>query len=101
MDVETTGRDPKMSDLVEIGAVRIKNGRVADRWSTLVNPGRAVIGAQMDVQRIPMVFYSSGMKHLVRGTPFRLVDIMPTVLRTMGIPPTAPMDGTAYNLTSN
>ena len=58
-------------------------------------------GAQMDVQRIPMVFYSSGMKHLVRGTPFRLVDIMPTVLRTMGIPPTAPMDGTAYNLSSN
>jgi polyribonucleotide nucleotidyltransferase len=47
VDVETTGRDPKMSDLVEIGAVRIKNGKIADRWSTLVNPGRSVIGAQM------------------------------------------------------
>jgi DNA polymerase III epsilon subunit family exonuclease len=47
VDVETTGRDPKMSDLVEIGAVRIKNGKIADRWSSLVNPGRSVIGAQM------------------------------------------------------
>jgi len=47
VDVETTGRDPKMSDLVEVGAVRIKNGKIADRWSTLVNPGRSVIGAQM------------------------------------------------------
>ncbi|MCU0504887.1 MAG: polyribonucleotide nucleotidyltransferase [Chloroflexi bacterium] len=47
VDVETTGRDPKMADLVEIGAVRIKNGKAADRWSTLVNPGRPVIGAQM------------------------------------------------------
>ncbi len=47
VDVETTGRDPKMADLVEIGAVRIKDGRIADRWSTLVDPGRTVIGAQM------------------------------------------------------
>ncbi len=47
VDVETTGRDPRMADLVEIATVRIKDGRVADRWSTLVNPGRAVVGAQM------------------------------------------------------
>ena len=47
VDVETTGRDPKMADLVEIGAVRIKDGRIADRWSTLVDPSRTVVGAQM------------------------------------------------------
>jgi len=47
VDVETTGRDPKMADLLEIGAVRIKNGKVADRWSSLVSPGRPVVGAQM------------------------------------------------------
>jgi predicted AlkP superfamily pyrophosphatase or phosphodiesterase len=55
-------------------------------------------GAQRDVQRIPMVMYAKGMQHVVRGTPFRLVDVMPTVLRTMGIPQMAPMDGKAYNL---
>jgi arylsulfatase A-like enzyme len=55
-------------------------------------------GAQMDVQRIPMAFYAPGIKHVVTGAKFRTVDIMPTVLRTMGIAPTAPMDGTAYDL---
>jgi len=55
-------------------------------------------GAQRDVQRIPMVMYAKGMQHVVRGTPFRLVDVMPTVLRTMGISQMAPMDGKAYNL---
>jgi len=55
-------------------------------------------GAQQGVQRIPMVMYVKGMQHVVRVAPFRLVDVMPTVLRTMGIPATAPMDGHAYNL---
>jgi hypothetical protein len=55
-------------------------------------------GAQMQVQRIPMVFYAPGMQSLTRGTGFRLADISPTVLRTIGIPQMAPMDGTAYNL---
>ena len=40
VDVETTGTDPKMADLVEIAAVKVKGGKITDRWSTLVNPGR-------------------------------------------------------------
>ena len=55
-------------------------------------------GAQKDVQRIPMAMYVPGIKHVVRGTPVRLVDIMPTVLRTMGMRQMAPMDGRAYQL---
>jgi len=55
-------------------------------------------GAQQDVQRIPMVFWAEGIKPAVKGTKFRLVDVMPTVLRNMGIPEMAPMDGEAYNL---
>jgi DNA polymerase III epsilon subunit family exonuclease len=47
VDVETTGTDPKMADLVEIGAVKIKGGKVTDKFSTLVNPGRPIIGVQM------------------------------------------------------
>ena len=38
VDVETTGTDPKMADLVEIAAVKVKGGKIVDRWSTLVNP---------------------------------------------------------------
>ena len=47
VDVETTGTDPKMADLVEVAAVRVKGGKITDRWSTLVNPGRPIVGNQM------------------------------------------------------
>jgi polyribonucleotide nucleotidyltransferase len=47
VDVETTGTDPKMADLVEIAAVRVKGNAIVDRWSTLVNPGRPIMGNQM------------------------------------------------------
>ena len=47
VDVETTGTDPKMADLVEVAAVRVKGGKITDRWSTFVNPGRPIVGNQM------------------------------------------------------
>jgi DNA polymerase III epsilon subunit family exonuclease len=47
VDTETTGRDPKVADLIEIGAVRVRDGQVVDRFSTFVNPGREIFGAQM------------------------------------------------------
>ena len=47
LDVETTGTDPKMSDLIEVAAVKIKGTKIVDRWSTFVNPGRPIIGNQM------------------------------------------------------
>jgi DNA polymerase III epsilon subunit family exonuclease len=47
LDTETTGRDAKVADLIEIGAVRIRDGQITDRFSTFVNPGRAIFGAQM------------------------------------------------------
>jgi hypothetical protein len=55
-------------------------------------------GAQRAVQRIPMVMYVKGMKHKVSVAPFRLVDVLPTVLYNMGIKKMAPMDGRAYSL---
>jgi DNA polymerase III epsilon subunit family exonuclease len=47
VDVETTGTDPKSADLVEVAAVRVKGGKVVDEFSTLVNPGRPIVGNQM------------------------------------------------------
>ena len=61
-------------------------------------------GAQKDVQRVPMVFYNPGLKAVQRTAEFHLDDIMPTVMRTMGIAvdPAAPkMDGKAYGLAAN
>jgi DNA polymerase III epsilon subunit family exonuclease len=47
IDTETTGTDPKMTDLVEIAAVKVKGTKIVDRWSTFVNPGRPIVGNQM------------------------------------------------------
>ena len=48
-----------MADLVEIAAVKVKGGKITDRWSTFVNPGRPIVGNQMhgitdeDVKKAP------------------------------------------------
>lgn len=40
IDLETTGLEPKHDKIIEIGAVRVKNGEVYKKYETLVNPGR-------------------------------------------------------------
>jgi len=42
VDVETTGGSPPRDRVVEIGAVRLRDGRIEDEWSSLVDPGRAI-----------------------------------------------------------
>jgi polyribonucleotide nucleotidyltransferase len=46
-DVETTSRDAKQGAMVEIGAVKVNHGKIEDRWSTLVNPGSAIVGKML------------------------------------------------------
>lgn len=40
LDLETTGLDPKTDKIIEIGAVKVREGKIADRMETFVNPGR-------------------------------------------------------------
>lgn len=45
LDFETTGLSPDMGDrAIEIGAVKIEDGRVTDRFQELMNPGRPISG---------------------------------------------------------
>ena len=39
IDLETTGLNPKQDKIIEIGAVKVVEGRITDRYSALVNPG--------------------------------------------------------------
>ena len=40
LDIETTGLDPKTEKIIEIGAARVRCGRVEETFQTLVNPAR-------------------------------------------------------------
>lgn len=41
-DIETTGFSPKNDKIIEIGAVKVCDGKVIDRFSSFVNPERAI-----------------------------------------------------------
>jgi hypothetical protein len=55
-------------------------------------------GIQRAAQLIPIVFAGAGLSGTDVNAPVRSVDIMPTILKAMGITPTHPMDGIAYRL---
>jgi len=55
-------------------------------------------GHQKQVQRIPMVWYNPSVQKSASSAPMRLVDIMPTMLRTLGIRLDARVDGRAYTI---
>ena len=38
-DIETTGFSPVSNRIIEIGAVKVKEGEILDRYSTFINPG--------------------------------------------------------------
>lgn len=38
-DIETTGLNPSTNQIIEIGAVKVKDGKVSGRFSELINPG--------------------------------------------------------------
>jgi len=40
LDIETTGLDSERDAIIEVGAVKFRDGTVLDTWSTLVNPNR-------------------------------------------------------------
>jgi hypothetical protein len=55
-------------------------------------------GIQRAAQQIPIVFAGAGLGSKDLKAPVRSVDIMPTILKAMGIAPTYPMDGVGYPL---
>ena len=41
-DIETTGFSSIRDRIIEIGAVKVENGKITDRFSTFVNPERPI-----------------------------------------------------------
>ena len=38
VDLETTGLDPARDSIIEVAAIKFRNGQILDEWSSLVNP---------------------------------------------------------------
>lgn len=38
LDLETTGRNPRLDKIIEIGALKIRDNKIVDSYSTLINP---------------------------------------------------------------
>ena len=46
-DLETTAMKPENGYIVDIAALRVRDGQVVDRFESLVNPGRPIVGHQV------------------------------------------------------
>ncbi len=46
-DLETTAMKPEHGYIVDIAALRLRDGQIVDRFESLVNPGRPIVGHQV------------------------------------------------------
>lgn len=51
-DLETTGINQELDDIIEISAIKVKNHEITEEFSTLVNPGRKIPKAATAVNGI-------------------------------------------------
>lgn len=52
LDVETTGLSPRVHEVIEIGAVKIENGTIVDRFHSMVRPHRRISQATQHITGI-------------------------------------------------
>jgi DNA polymerase-3 subunit epsilon len=75
LDLETTGGGPSPAGIIEIGAVRVVDGRLTETFATLVNPG----------QRIPpFITRLTGIADEMVAAAPRIADALPAFLEFVG-----------------
>jgi len=64
VDVETTGLDPKLDRVVEVACLRVCAGKIVERFSSRVNPGRTIPARASDGHGI----YDRDVAHAPTGS---------------------------------
>ena len=62
LDLEMTGLAPKRDKVIEIGAVRVRNGKIADAYGTLVRPGMSIPESVVQLTGITDEMAASGQE---------------------------------------
>lgn len=75
IDLETTGLDEYRDDIIEVGAVRIENGRITEQFEQLVNPGRPI--------PLPITKLTGIRDEDVRGQP-KWMQVLPRLSSFIG-----------------
>lgn len=75
LDLETTGLEPKNDKIIEIGAVRVRGGKIEKEYRTFVNPGRKI------EERITLITGITDKD--VEGAPY-IEDVLEEVLDFIG-----------------
>ena len=75
LDVETTGLDYTKEKMIEFAAVRLENGKIKDKFETLIDPKQHIRKASMAVHGIT--------QEMVEGQPTE-EEIMPKIMEFIG-----------------
>lgn len=75
IDLETTGLNPKRDRIIEIGAIRVEQGQIAEEFSTFVDPGRKL------EERITEL---TGIRDEDLADAPQLDEVFPKLLKFMG-----------------
>ncbi len=78
LDLETTGLDINNDSIIEIGAVRLRDGKILEEYSTLVNPGFVIPAETTHITGIH--------QDDLRNAPL-LTDILPAITAFVGNSP--------------
>lgn len=78
IDLETTGLDPNLDAIIEVGAVRMVDGQITAEYSTLINPGRPIPEV---ISQLTGIFTED-----VLNQP-TVADIIPTLREFVGAAP--------------
>lgn len=72
VDLETTGLNPKKDKIIEIGAIKVVDGKICDTFEQLINPGRMLEDVTISL---------TGIKDsMVKNAPF-IEEVIPEFLK--------------------